>query len=266
MYTGMTTAAKKPTLSPTKISTYLACPTKYYWTYIDPRGRYYIRSKSYYSFGSSLHAVLQRFHDSKDTGVQTSAEAVSALEESWIDAGYESPQEMAEALGAGKDLLLGYLEAYEGREIVGETLYVEKMFRHDLGPFILIGRVDRVDQLPDGSLEIVDYKSGRMEVCADDIRNDLAMSCYQLLLRKHHPDQEVRASILALRTGASATYAMTEQELAEFEWALQELGQQILAHDSADHVPTSKKLCDGCDFHRLCIQSGMVVSAGPMPE
>ncbi|HCE00424.1 MAG TPA: hypothetical protein DER07_05235, partial [Armatimonadetes bacterium] len=83
--------ARKPTLSPTKISTYLACPSKYRWTYVDERGRWYIRSKSYFSFGTTLHKVLQRFHDSRDAGVQTVGQALAAYEESWIEAGFESP-------------------------------------------------------------------------------------------------------------------------------------------------------------------------------
>ena len=70
--------ARKQTLSPSKITTYLACPVKFGWTYLDPRGKWYLKSKSYYSFGSTLHKVLERFHNAGDTGVTTVGDALQA--------------------------------------------------------------------------------------------------------------------------------------------------------------------------------------------
>ena len=52
---------RKPTLSPTKIRTYLECAVKYRYVYVDKIGRFYLRARSYYSFGSTLHHVLQDF-------------------------------------------------------------------------------------------------------------------------------------------------------------------------------------------------------------
>ena len=31
--------------------------------YVDDRGKWYLKAKSYYSFGTTLHRVLERFHD-----------------------------------------------------------------------------------------------------------------------------------------------------------------------------------------------------------
>ena len=38
---------------------------------------------------------------------------------------------------------------------------LESYFKIRIGKYILSGRIDRVDQLPDGKLEIIDYKTGR---------------------------------------------------------------------------------------------------------
>ena len=177
----------KETLSPSKISTYLACPTKYKWTYIDKRGRWYLRSKSYYSFGTSLHSVLQRFHDDGDKGVTTTSEAIAALEESWIQAGYASQDEMMQALSEGKRIVENYIDNYVSAPVTSKTMFVEKLLKFDVGEFVLIGRIDRLDEREDGSLDIVDYKSGRSSVSSEDIATDLAMGCYQLLFRHHYP-------------------------------------------------------------------------------
>src|ERR1051326_5113827 len=148
--------SRKPSLSPTKLSTYLACPVKYRWTYVDDRGKWYLRSKSYYSFGSTLHRVLERFHSSDDAGVETTAEALAAYEENWIDAGFSSAEEMAEAYHEGKEILERHVQDFAKRESAARVLYVEKQLRLDMGLFDLTGRIDRIDEHEDGTLEIVD--------------------------------------------------------------------------------------------------------------
>lgn len=244
--------ARKPTLSPSKIATYLACPVKYRWTYVDDRGKWYMRARSYYSFGSSLHKVLQRFHDSADAGVATVGQAIAAYEESWIYAGYESAEEMSEAFGEGKEIVERHIEQVLSMPATAKTLWVEKMLRKDLGEFVLIGRLDRVDEHDDGSLEIVDYKSGRTAVSEEEVESDLAMACYQVLVKDRFPDRAAWATILALRSGASASASLSEEAMRAFETDLVEIGREILNRDYGEIVPVYKDLCPECDFLPLC--------------
>ncbi|MFY9233373.1 MAG: PD-(D/E)XK nuclease family protein [Fimbriimonadaceae bacterium] len=243
---------RKPKLSPSKITTYLACPSKYRWTYVDDRGKWYMRSRSTYSFGSTMHRVLERFHDSKQTGVETVAEVIAAYEESWMSAGFTSAEEMAEVYGDGKEILERYVEEARVLAVTAKTLFVERQLRLDLGPFVLIGRLDRVDEHEDGSLEIIDYKSGRRAVTEEDVACDVAMSCYQLMLRAAYPDRPIRASIHALSTGQRASHAMTASELDEFEQDVRFIGSQILGHDYEYLTPVYRSLCESCDFLVLC--------------
>jgi len=246
--------ARKPTLSPSKISTFLACPAKYYWTYINEEGRFFMRGKSYFSFGSSLHSVLQNFHDEGNTQVTTVEEALADLEENWISAGYSSAQEMEEALGQGKQILEAYIQRHVETPTQARTILIEKQLRHDLGDFVLIGRVDRVDEHEDGTLEVIDYKSGRETVDVADIENDLAMGCYQVLLRAKYPGQPVRATIIALKTGASATASLQDEE--QFLHDLREIGQVILNKAWDEYRPKPIDLCSTCDFLPLCRRAG----------
>ncbi|MCH7905383.1 MAG: PD-(D/E)XK nuclease family protein [Armatimonadetes bacterium] len=244
--------ARKPSLSPSKITTYLACPDKYKWTYVDDRGKWYMRSKSYFSFGSTLHKVLQRFHDSGDSGVTTTSQALAALDESWIEAGYASQDDMMQAMAEGKDIIESYVEAVQAKPVTAETIYIEKLLRADLGEFVLIGRVDRVDEHEDGTLEIIDYKTGRDTVSAEDVEADMAMSCYQLLLSKLHPNKRIVATIIALRSGGQATSSMSQADLQEFESDLVSLRSEIHDRDFEGMTPVPKSLCPSCDFLPLC--------------
>src|SRR4029079_6925677 len=58
-----------------------------------------------------------------------------------------------------------------------------RVYTITLGLHYVRGRVDRVDELPDGSFELIDYKTGRPKA-EDDLRGDVQMSLYQLSARE----------------------------------------------------------------------------------
>lgn len=245
--------ARKPILSPSRITTYLACPVKYRWTYVDDRGKWYLRAKSHYSFGLTLHKVLERFHDAGDAGVQTTAEAFAAYEENWIDAGFSNAEEMAEAYGEGKKIIERHIEEASRKAVTAETLFVEKLFKAEYEHFQLVGRIDRLDEHADGTMEIIDYKSGRETVTSEDVASDVAMAAYQLLVSKKYPGRKIAATVLALKTGSQATASLTANELAEFERDIVLLGDELVTSDDFyERLPVFKPLCKGCDFLPLC--------------
>ena len=245
-------AERGPTLSPSKITTYLACPVKYRWTYVDGRGRWYVRAKSYYSFGATLHRVLERLHGPEEGGVATVEDLPAKLEENWIDAGFSSAEEMQEAFGEGLEILERHFAETIVKPKIANTIYVEQLLTKKMKGFKLVGRVDRVDEHDDGSLEIIDYKTGREFVDQDDVSTDIAMAIYQLLLKHKHPDKRVFATIIALKTGAQASWEMPAEEMAQFEKDIQLLGDEILSEEFFDLTPTHKPLCRHCDFVPLC--------------
>lgn len=211
-----------------------------------------MRAKSYFSFGTNLHRALQRFHDSEDKGVQTVHQAISSLEESWIEAGYSNHDSMMQDLAEGKAMVEAHIERWKREPVTARTIAVEKLYSIDLGAFRLVGRIDRLDEREDGSLEIIDYKSGRQTVTPQEVADDLAMGVYQLILKEHHPDRNIFASIVALRSGEKATASLTNEQLEEFRFALIEIGQKILNRVWESEEPISKELCQSCDFKSLC--------------
>jgi RecB family exonuclease len=244
--------ARRPTLSPSKITCYLACPQQYYWTYVNPRGKWYLRTRSTYSFGLSLHRVLERFYDEREQGVTTTHQALAALEENWIEAGYSSAEEMQEALGEGKAILSQYLEEIEMRPVEGKTLHVEYRLKHPMGEWDLIGRADRIVEREDGAIDVFDYKSGRRDVSPEEVATDIAMCAYAAMLRPQYLDRPIQATLIPLRGGEPATHRFTGEELDEFLFACRELGDRILNHEWAEVEPLPKALCPHCDFIKLC--------------
>jgi RecB family exonuclease len=225
---------RKPTLSPTRIAAYLDCAMKYR-----------------YIFGSTLHNVLQTFH--AEGAVKTREELAADVEQRWISAGYESTEQEAGFRAAGQEIIHAYHAAAQERAARAvETLFTEKTITADMGPFRLQGRVDRIDRHPDGTLEIIDYKSGRLEVTAEEVRDSLAMSVYQLILRRMYPGSRVVSTIYALRSGAQASSEMSAEEAERFGEDILVLGEEILGRDYENIEPQPVPACDGCDFLSLC--------------
>jgi putative RecB family exonuclease len=177
------------------------------------------------------------------------------LASKWQSQGYKD----AEQEQAYKAEAVKILEAYHQRTIevpVAEApklLYAEKTLNAPLSPEItLSGRVDRVDEHPDGALEIVDYKSGRETVEPAHVAGALAMSIYQSLLKHHHEDRRVFATIIALRTGSQASHEQTEDER---EWLLAdclETAETIRNKDWDSVLPVLNDHCPDCDYLPHC--------------
>ncbi|KXK21740.1 MAG: RecB family exonuclease [Armatimonadetes bacterium OLB18] len=244
--------ARKPSLSPSKITLFLACKLKYRWTYFDPRGRAFFRAKSYYSFGTTLHRVLQRFHDPADTDVVSVEQAVQAVHLAWVSAGYTGPEQEQAKRELGEQAIRDYVEAHLAAPSEAVTIALERFLQTDMGSFRLLGRVDRIDEWPDGSIEIIDYKSGRSNVEEDEVRGDLAMNCYHLLVREAFPERPILATIVAVRTGNRATVGFAPEEADRFGQNLRVLGEEILGTDWEEVVPVRIPACETCDFVPLC--------------
>ena len=80
-----------------------------------------------------------------------------------------------------RSALLRYHERFQDED--GEPVWFERAFPFRLGPHLLRGRVDRVDRLPDGGYELIDYKTGRPKTAAQ-LREDVQLSLYAVGARE----------------------------------------------------------------------------------
>jgi RecB family exonuclease len=146
----------------------------------------------------------------------------------------------------------------------------EKALRIDLSSeMALTGRIDRVDEHHDGALEIIDYKSGRETVTEEDVAGSLAMSVYQLLVKKKHPDRRVFATLVALRTGAKASHEMDDGARDALLERCRESGEEIRARDWEAVLPVVNDNCPHCDFLPHCARHWRMQArrdGTPVPE
>jgi putative RecB family exonuclease len=241
-------------LSPTRIGTFLACRVMYKYDYIDRIGRFYHKASAGNSFGSTLHQALHDFHVAGGVVAEDSEVLAKRAIQSWRSAGYRDEADEERHRELAISLLQSYHNAESRKEGATRVFLAEKMIAYDMGDFILTGRVDRIDEhLEGGALEIVDYKSGRTSVTPDEVRDALAMSVYQLILKRLYPERRVMATIHALRSGESATIELSDTQLTEWESELRHIGERLLGTDWESVRPTYlENVCPDCDFLRLC--------------
>jgi RecB family exonuclease len=195
---------------------------------------------------------LQRFHEQAALALPSEVTSSERIESTWISAGYESAEEHDEARATAITILEEAIELHQRRDPRVKTLYIEKSLSHDFGTFKLRGRVDRIDEHPDGELQIIDYKTGRESTSREALVNDIAMNCYALLLSKLHPDRPISACIHSLRSGEQTSVKIAPQALLEFESDVKYLCEQIQSRDFFLTEPVRNPLCAECDFLKLC--------------
>jgi DNA helicase-2/ATP-dependent DNA helicase PcrA len=158
-------------LSASDIDTYRTCPLKYKFARVF---RIPQEPTIHQRFGILVHQVLERFHGREDsTGAL--AELLGLLDAGWRRAGFGDSEEERQLRGKAAAALERYHQRFQSEE--SEPVWFERSFTFKLGPHLLRGRVDRVDRLPGGEYELIDYKTGRPKTPAQ-LADDVQLSLY----------------------------------------------------------------------------------------
>ena len=170
-------------------------------------------------FGNWLHAVLGHFHQALQESpapelkvrlVVIAAAAERATREMALSEAEFLP--FAAAWPAVRDGYLDWLAAHEGREgAVFREAEASKEQR--LGALRLIGRIDRIDTLPDGRAFVMDYKTESLKTSQDRVKDpteDTQLAFYAALL----DDDTLRAAYVNVGEKSSGTRTVEQQDVS----------------------------------------------------
>ncbi|MGQ0537208.1 MAG: RecB family exonuclease [Methanobacteriota archaeon] len=161
-------------LSYTSASAYSHCPLRWKFLYVDglePEPR------PGWSYGKSVHAALEYFYKCP-TPPPPLPDLLSFYESVWDRAGFVSAGQERGAFSAGRNVLVGFHERHA--TAFRAPLAVEQGFELSLGKVGVVGFIDRIDALPGGGVEIVDYKSGRRPPKPETVAASDQFGIYQL--------------------------------------------------------------------------------------
>ncbi|MCW2990983.1 MAG: ATP-dependent helicase [Solirubrobacterales bacterium] len=166
-------------LSASDIETYRTCPLKYKFARV-----FRIPSEPTINqrFGIVIHQVLERYHRAEGSVAAGSMdELLGLLDAGWRRSGFGSSDEERQLHEKATAALHRYHARFQAEP--ARPVWFEKPFSFRMGNHTLRGRVDRVDELPDGRYELIDYKTGRPK-SASQLREDVQLSLYAVGARE----------------------------------------------------------------------------------
>jgi DNA helicase II / ATP-dependent DNA helicase PcrA len=233
-------------LSASDLDLYLTCPLKYKFSRVfgipqEPT----INQR----FGILIHNVLERFHK-EDEGTRDEEglhRLMDLFEAGWRRTGFGSSDDELQFRDRAREAMRLYWE--RERDSEGEPVWLERKFDIRIGEHHVRGRVDRVDRLPGGDHELIDYKTGERKSEAD-LENDLQLALYRLAAREAW-DVEASAGSYYYVLDADKVAAPTKPDDAErVERTVLQVGEGVLGQDFEPRP--SPTVCSWCDYRLIC--------------
>jgi DNA helicase-2/ATP-dependent DNA helicase PcrA len=233
-------------LSASDIDTYRTCPLKYKFARVF---RIPQEPTLHQRFGIMVHQVLERYHAGNPAPAQpTLPELLGLLDAGWRRGGFGDSEEERQLRGKATSSLTRYHERFRSEE--AQPVWFERQFTFTLGRHLLRGRVDRVDRLPDGEYELIDYKTGRPKSAAQ-LADDVQLSLYAVGAREAWRLEASRQAYYYLLDDEKVAVSSDDGDRGDWvrEVAM-EVAEGIL---SQGFEPTpSFAACSMCDYRLVC--------------
>lgn len=238
-------------LSASDIETYRACPLRYKFARVF---RIPQEPTLHQRFGIAVHQVLERYHATED---QDGAEATGAggsltdllmlLETSWRRGGFGDSDEERQLHQKAVSALTRYHERAQSDQAV--PVWFERQFSFKLGPHLVRGRVDRVDRLPSGEYELIDYKTGRPK-SAEQLVSDVQLSLYAIAAREAWGLEANHGAYYYLLDDQKVAVSGEAERADWIRGVAVEVAEGIRAQE---FEPTpSPRACKLCDYQLVC--------------
>ena len=249
-----------------QLAAFEKCPLQYKFNFIL---KVPVRGKSVFSFGHTMHNTLYDFFkfvnepEQKDLFSSSSLRGAAATKQSsklldellefyeknWVDEWYESKKQKEEYKENGKKIIKEFYKKYlENPPKILQTkdgLALELAFNLKIGGNTIIGKIDRIDDLGNGKVQIIDYKTGTSK----DKPEKEQLFIYQMAAQEILNLKPELLSYYYLDDGKILSFLGTEKEL---EQQKEKVLEQIEKIKNSEFEPTPGWQCQYCDFKDIC--------------
>ncbi|HVL89611.1 MAG TPA: PD-(D/E)XK nuclease family protein [Actinomycetota bacterium] len=243
-------------LSYSSLSTYETCGLQYKLRYLD---RLPVRPSPILSFGNSLHEALRRWYNQPVPVPPPVEELLAHLDDVWDESQFPSAAASRTYKDHGRQVLTAFHEANAPSFRIPVAL--EQRFEIDVEGVKVSGVIDRMDRHPDGTYEIIDYKTNRRLPPLSRVEKDLQLSIYYLAAWEVWGIRPDKLTLYFLLPGQPLSGVRTPEDAAATRERILRVAEQIRGGDFA---PRDNPLCNWCDFQARCpLYSHMLA---PPPE
>jgi RecB family exonuclease len=254
--------------APSRLMTYLDCPRRYRFGYLDrpppPKGPPWAHN----SLGAAVHTALAGWWK-LDVTDRTVDAAGRLLVRSWLYDGFRNDPQAEAARERARQMVERYVAGLNPHD---EPVGVERTVALKTDHAALFGRVDRIDDRATEGLVVVDYKTGRQVLTVDDARTSLALAVYAAGASRVLRRDCRRVELHHLPTGSVVAWEHTDEGLRRHLGRADSIAAEIAALDEEFRAGVSDAradelypahpgpLCGWCDFVRACPSGSAVTS------
>lgn len=245
-------------LSYSQIQLYKRCPKQYFYAYVEKIPQPLHKSLS---FGISIHAALYAFFsaykNAKEIPLQgrlfeekvskpNLAYLLQCLDKAWVSTGYDNSLQMYEKKHYAIALLTEFYEQEVGDPNI---LFLEKSFVLQAGNHSIKGRFDRVDHLDTDTLEIIDYKTGKLRT-SEACKDDLQLMLYANALSQMYPQKNIKLTLHFLEHRSRLPVGFDVASLQRAEETVSSIGNFI--EEGIFDAKPETSTCSYCSYSKLC--------------
>jgi DNA helicase-2/ATP-dependent DNA helicase PcrA len=242
-------------LSASDVDTYRACPLRYKFARVLRIPREPTLNQR---FGIVVHQVLERYHEQLGSASapapaiagEGGATMMRLLEIAWRRGGFGDSGEERQLRDKARAALLRYEERLSAPGgTAGTPRWFERSFTFPLGAHLVRGRVDRIDELPGGGYELIDYKTS-LPRRAEQLREDVQLGLYALAARETWQLEASERTYYYVLDDQRVSLGPEESDPAWITQTVERAGEGILAQ--AFEPTPSRAVCAMCDYRITC--------------
>ena len=232
-------------LSASAVDTYERCGLQFK---LERDWRLSARPAAAMQYGAAIHRVLKTYFDSVNLGrAKTDDELIELFRLDLADAKIQEAYQHELYQQQGIAQLREFLAS--ARTLPSpQVLHTEQSFEIRVGQTVVVGRIDRIDRRPDGSVAIIDYKTGKARD-QEDADESLQLSLYAIAAKEKWGYTIGALSFYNLEENVPVITTRTETQL---------LGARARVENAAQGIAEGKFIakpgihCNFCAYRSLC--------------
>ncbi len=238
--------------SPSLLNDFEKCPYFFKIFYLDGRKKELEKPKPYYTLGRTVHEALCKFFalfiEERTLEKLHDLYRQSWKEIIWEERGFENKEKEKEYGLRGLTMLEWFCKNYD---LTVRPKYLENFCETTIPEGItLVGKIDRIDEHPDTSFTIVDYKTGKGTMDDEKMPDDLQAGFYTLLVEKklRRPIKEIK--FIYLESKSESSFTPDDGYVEKVEEGIKERIANI--ENMTEFLPKVSYLCKYCDVLPIC--------------
>ncbi len=249
----------------TQLKAFENCPLQYKFAHIL---RIPLEDEKNRNYGKTIHKVLQQFlamynerRGQEQTallvpikiktlgGLVSKDELLKLFLTAWSPVWYESESDKDKKYVEARRTLGDFYDIL--KEAAPNPVYLEQSFNLKVGEYTVRGNIDRVDKLPDGTIEIIDYKTGKAKTAKKLKKDDTEqLYIYKLAAEEVLKEKVSRLSFYYLENNEKVSFDPNPDEAIRVKEKIYNTIKEIQA---SDFIATpDKNTCSHCDFRNIC--------------